>query len=204
MTGSSVVNKHADNNESWAPSVAGEEGYELKVHDVAKLDGENATEIPSYVRKDVTEGGQLSKRADWNWSVNGHAENAGARIAWAAGLISLRDYIADKLWSVLRKRECAVLPIYHITQRGSGDTIYYRGKATGRNCDTMAKKDTITRIMKKWLNEEWNGRVCAYHCFRSDHGGTSDYFLSVGTNLDLVQFGRCDETSGPYDCKNEP
>lgn len=154
------------------------------------------------MREDAT-GGQLSKRVNWNWCVNGQAENAGVCIAGASVLISLGEYIADKIWFASDKHECAQLPIYSITQRGSGDTVYFRGQATGRNCDTTAQKDTIAGATKKWLNEELNGRVCAYHCFRGDHGGTYNYFLTVGTDLDLVQFLRCDEKSAPFDsCKS--
>ncbi|KAJ5713179.1 uncharacterized protein N7483_010360 [Penicillium malachiteum] len=66
--------------------------------------------------------------------------------------------------------------------------IYY---ASGSNCDTTAKKDTIAGALKHYFEKIDKIEICDTECLRMDHGGTWDGWLKIGPTASFDKDAYC-------------
>uniref|UniRef100_A0A060T4Z9 ARAD1B00198p n=1 Tax=Blastobotrys adeninivorans TaxID=409370 RepID=A0A060T4Z9_BLAAD len=85
---------------------------------------------------------------------------------------------------------------YDAYQGSEPVTIYTKMWASGRNCDTIAERDTIAGSMWKLFEDKYkNGdsyiKLPEAGCLSGNHGGTYNTFLPFGTNKDKVYAQDC-------------
>ncbi|AET39084.1 uncharacterized protein Ecym_3623 [Eremothecium cymbalariae DBVPG len=78
------------------------------------------------------------------------------------------------------------------------DKFYFSYKATGKNCNTSARFETLKGAIKDYIQFEMTHQVCQFTCIAMNHEGSWNGYVGIGTNLGLVQYTDCGPESGPF------